>query len=128
MKNDFVPYEESEQISLVEELAFWRNQHKDLLFYAVPNGEWRHKATAGKLKAMGVMRGVPDLCFPMAKGGYFGLYIEMKRVKGGAVREDQKDWIEKLRGAGYKVEVCRGAAEAKKTIQEYLDLPPTKVK
>lgn len=74
---------------------------------AVPNGGWRDIRTAARLKAEGVCRGVPDLFIPE-----WGLWIEMKRQKGGAVSDAQKDWLEYLDGIGYGAVVCCGAAEA----------------
>jgi len=36
--------------------------------FAIPNGGHRNVVVAGKLKAEGVRAGVPDLCFPEARG------------------------------------------------------------
>ena len=54
------------------------------------------------------MRGVPDLFVPA-----WGLWIEMKRTKGGVVSVEQADWIEYLQGLGYAAVVCRVCDEAK---------------
>jgi hypothetical protein len=66
-----------------------------------------------------------DLSLPCARGGYHGLYIELKRpvVKGEpkpVVSPEQKYWIEQLRKQGYLVEVCYGWIEAKELIERYL--------
>ena len=97
-----------------------RFAHPGTLFYAVPNGGLRDKRTAAKLKAAGVAPGVPDLAFPVARGGYHGLYVEMKRSKGGRVTSLQREWIAKLRANGYKAEVCSGADAAMAVIERYL--------
>ena len=68
--------------------------------FAIPNGGARHPAVAYKLKAEGVLRGVPDLYIPEWK-----LWIEMKRIKGGVLSDDQKDWIEYLESVGDHVRV-----------------------
>ncbi len=60
------------------------------------------------------------MCLPVARNGYHGLYIELKRQKGGTVSETQKSWITALAEQGYKAVVCRGADEAIGTIKEYL--------
>ena len=65
-------------------------------------------ATWSGLRREGVMRGVPDLFVPA-----WGLWIEMKRTKGGVVSVEQADWIEYLQGLGYAAVVCRGCDEAK---------------
>ena len=64
--------------------------------------------------------GVPDLCLPVARGGYHGLYIELKRAVGGILSDEQKWWIDELKSQGYAAIVCHGAEEAIRTIKEYL--------
>ena len=56
-------------------------EYRGLLF-AVPNGGARSKATAGKLKAEGVVAGVADLILLVPKQWAFALCIEMKTEKG----------------------------------------------
>lgn len=92
------------------------------LLFHVPNGGARHKATASRLKAEGVKAGVPDLCLPVPRGQYHGLWIEMKRQRGASVKvePEQKWWIEQLQAQGYRAVICRGAEEAKQEILKYL--------
>ena len=92
------------------------------LLYHVPNGGSRKKSEAGRFKAEGVKAGVPDLCLPVARGGYHGLYIELKRLKHSKTSEDQKAWIEKLNEQGYCAVVCKGWEAAAKVITEYLNM------
>src|SRR5947209_19235518 len=61
------------------------------LFFAVPNGGWRHKGTAIKLKAEGVKPGVPDTCLPVAREGFSGLWIEFKAGRN-KLTEFQEEW------------------------------------
>lgn len=89
--------------------------------FAIPNGGLRHKATAGRLKATGVKSGVPDIMLPVSVGNWHGLFVEMKKVVGGTVSHEQKDWIRKLTCNKYRVYVCRGWAEAAQAIQYYLE-------
>jgi hypothetical protein len=72
------------------------------------------------MKKTGVKAGVPDIVIALAKGGYHGLYIEMKRVEGGQVSKKQQEWIDGLRLNDYRVEVCEGAKAAKAVVIEYL--------
>ena len=69
---------------------------------------------------MGVRAGVPDVCLPVPRGKYHGLYIEMKRADGGRLRPDQEGWLEALREQGYRAEVCHGFDAARLVITEYL--------
>jgi hypothetical protein len=55
---------------------------------------------------------------------YCGLYIELKRSKGGTVSPEQKIWMSLLRQQGYQVVVCKGAAAAKLEIERYLNNQP----
>jgi len=89
------------------------------LLHAIPNGGWRHKATAGRLKAEGLKPGVPDLCLPVARRGYNGLYLEMKSEKG-RVRKEQRWWLDQLNDQGYLAVVCKGFAQGVDVITEYL--------
>ncbi|WP_282372924.1 VRR-NUC domain-containing protein [Pseudomonas sp. PS02290] len=99
------------------------------LIYHVPNGGHRHKLVAMKLKGQGVKSGVPDLVLPMARGGYFGLYIEFKATPPGAapVSASQHAWIRRLNDQGYLAIVCRGHFDAMEQIRAYLRLPQTMV-
>jgi hypothetical protein len=88
--------------------------------YHVPNGGHRNPATAGRLKAEGVKKGVPDICLPVPRGGYHSLYIELKRRKGGRVEPEQTEWLEELGRQGHYVAICNGYDSAIDTIERYL--------
>jgi hypothetical protein len=60
--------------------------------------------------------------YPIALYEYCGLYIEMKRLKGGIVSDDQKKMHKLLRAQGYKVVVCKGADAAIAEIKAYLGI------
>ena len=86
--------------------------------FAVPNGGLRHPKVAAQLKAEGVKPGVPDLVLAMARDGYHGLYVELKK-QGGKTSKVQREWHARLRKAGYKVEVCYGHQDAYEAIENY---------
>lgn len=73
-------------------------------------------------KAMGVKKGVPDLCLPVARGGFHGLYIEMKTPSGRA-SEAQRWWMMELTKQGYRAVVCHGYDAAVAELCWYLSLP-----
>jgi len=89
--------------------------------FAVPNGGHRNKVVAGKLKAEGVKRGVPDICLPAARNGFHGLWIEMKYGKNKPT-DIQLEFHEFLREAGHRVEICWTAEEARKELCDYLQI------
>ena len=94
------------------------------LLYHIPNEGKRSKAAGGRMKALGLKAGVPDLCLPTAHGGYIGLYIEMK-VKPNKPTEKQKHWLRMLRAAGHMVAVCYDWDSARQLLEDYMRLPPT---
>lgn len=73
-------------------------------------------------KAMGVKKGVPDLCLPVARGGFHGLYIETKTPSGKA-SEAQRWWVTRLTEQGYRAVVCHGYDAAVAELCWYLSLP-----
>ena len=117
-----------EQAALIKELEL-RLPAVAALIYHVPNGGHRHNLVAIKLKGQGVKAGVPDLVLPMARGGYFGLYLEFKATapNDAAVSASQQAWIRRLNDQGYLAIVCRGHFDAMEQIRAYLRLAPTVV-
>lgn len=75
-----------------------------LAFCHVPNGEWRRKATAARLKAMGVTAGVPDLLVWLRGGGNFQV-----ELKAGSRRPSpvQVDWAARMADLGVRVYLAR---------------------
>lgn len=113
--------EHEEQVALMRLVEMHKGRWPELeMLFAVPNGGDRNMLVAKKLKAEGVKKGVPDLCLPIPRGVYHGLFIELKRQKGGVISPEQKAWIAALRGQGYRAEVCKGATEAWDVIREYV--------
>lgn len=116
------PTEHAEQCHLMTWVRLHEHKWPVLRrLFAVPNGGNRNKITAYQLMMEGVKPGVPDLFLPAACGGYHGLWIELKRRKGGQLTMHQKDWLEYLQKAGYRAEVCKGWEEAQTVLEEYLE-------
>jgi hypothetical protein len=117
-----------EQAALMAELRARMPAVADLIYH-VPNGGHRHKAVAAKLKQQGVVAGIPDLVLTMARGGYFGLYVEFKATppNDAAISASQHERIRKLNDQGYLAVVCRGHFDAVEQIRAYLRMAPTVV-
>ena len=119
--------EGQEQAALLSEIELRYPQVFELIYH-VPNGGHRHKLVAMKLKQQGVKAGIPDLVLPMARGGFFGLYIEFKAtVDPAAVSASQAACIRRLNEQGYLAVVCRGHFDAMEQVRAYLRLAPTVV-
>ena len=114
--------EHTEQVNLIKwwALACHKYGLDERLLFAIPNGGERNVIVASKLKAEGVRAGVPDLFLACGNGSHHGLFIEMKKTKGGRVSDNQKSFISLLTDRGYKAIVCHGWNEARQTIEEYL--------
>ena len=92
----------------------------DTLFFAVPNGGYRHIATATRMKKEGVKSGVADLILLVARNGYHSLCIEMKFDKG-VQTESQKKFQVAAESEGNLYVVCRNLDEFMNTIKNYLN-------
>lgn len=113
--------EEAEQIHLMQWCTWAQNKYPELeAIYHVPNEGKRSAVTGGKLRQMGLRSGVPDICLPVPKGEYIGLYIELKKV-GGRLTDNQAVWLEMLERYGHCVAVCYGAEDAETVITAYLE-------
>ena len=116
-----IPTEAKEQTALFQWASMMEGRIPELrLMHHIANGGTRNQIEAVHLKQQGVKPGIPDIFLPCARGQYHGLYIEMKRRKGGRVSVEQKKMILALREQGYRAEVCEGWEAAKDTICEYL--------
>jgi hypothetical protein len=115
------PLEEAEQILVMgwANVAAASYPMLDYLIH-VPNGGKRGPAEAARLKASGVRAGVPDLLLLYPCWGYSGLAIEMKRADhSNHATPEQREWLARLRAAGWAVAICYGAPEAIRVISGY---------
>ena len=107
--SDTLPSEHLEQVRLV---AWFRKTYPDTRIFAIPNGGLRSASQGAALKASGTVAGVPDLFIPA-----WGMWVEMKRSKGGTLSPEQKDWIAYLDDCGYQCIVGKGFEDAKRQIE-----------
>jgi hypothetical protein len=125
--------EHDEQKALIDWCFYHLAQYPELdLIHAIPNGVMLGGGKVGAmrmnmLKAEGLRPGVCDLFLPCARGGYFGLYIEMKDYSG-RLSDNQKEFIAGVEKQGFLCYVPYGANEAISLLQKYLDMPKTKAK
>ena len=121
--------EGEEQAELIKR---FRAEYPDVgeLLIHVPNGGYRKNAFEGyRLKSQGVRAGVSDLFLPVARGGFFGLWIEFKAAppNDAAVSDKQQEWVDLMQAQGYAAHICLGVEAAMQVLAEYLALPPTKL-
>lgn len=114
------PDEYTEQVFLFDLVRIWEGRVPELrLLHHIPNGGKRDAITGARLKRAGVRAGVLDLHLPVARGGYHGLWIELK-VDRNKATETQQWWIERLVEEGHKVVVCWGHRAAWAALEAYL--------
>lgn len=101
----------------------------------IPNGGSRgddaksRAIRGGQMKAQGVRTGVADVCLPVRRGGWSGLYIEMKKpsekpVKAaskGGVSDDQAEFGAFVQSQGFGWCVCYSWEEAAHIIEQYME-------
>lgn len=115
---EFNPLEKAIQRNLVRWFSYQYPKY-DRVFFHVPNGGSRHPVEAANLKGQGVKPGVFDLVLLVARKGYHGLVLELKR-KGGRLSEHQKDFGFAATEQGY-LAVCHDSLEDGITcLAEYL--------
>lgn len=115
--------EHSDQAALFAWAATMAGQVPELrLMFAIPNQGKRSPAAAAWLRAEGLKPGVPDVFLPAPRGGWAGLFLELKAVGAPKPRIEQLDWHIALRQAGYEVTVCVGWDAARRAIEDYLSL------
>lgn len=120
------PSEWQEQANLFQWAEFAAAKWPELrLLFSVPNGAHLVGGArqAIQLKKTGLKPGVPDMFLPAPRGGYAGLWIELKRAKGGSPSDDQEWWLLALQRQGYEAVICHGWERARAVIVQYLSTP-----
>lgn len=119
MTKIIVPLETEEQKTLVKYL-----QLKKLFYFSIPNGavlkgsKLQRAIQMAKLKKEGFIVGSSDIVVMLPKKI---LFIELKRQKGSATSQEQKDFIKKVDTFPYAIgAICRGAKIAIDFIEENL--------
>lgn len=116
-----INYEEQMQADVFQWAEWQSKKHPELAYmFHIPNGGYRHKATAARMKRAGQKAGVPDIFLPASRGAKHGLFIELKAGKNKPT-EKQKEYIAFLNKQGYAAAVCFSFDEAINVILNYLD-------
>jgi len=121
--------EHDEQVALFKWWASEYPEYYDLMF-SIPNGAFlggkTQKARAtnmNNLKAEGLLPGVSDIFLMMARGGYHGLFLELKAplMTYSKVSIPQREHIARAIEQGYHADWCAGEMCARDLIIRYLN-------
>jgi hypothetical protein len=115
--------ESGEQQCLFKWAAYMEPVFPELkLLHAIPNGGYREKITASRMKAEGVKAGVPDIHLPVPRGGYASLYIELKTAESSNKKGSlaQRFWLDLTRHYGNYSVIAIGWREASEIIERYV--------
>jgi len=85
----------------------------------IPNEGKRGPKAAKDAKRLGLRAGVSDLFLALPRGGYAGLWIEMKSVDG-VTTEEQEKWLLRMEKVGYKTIVGFGFKQVNNIVMSYL--------
>ena len=97
-------------------------KHPELeLLYAIPNAGKRPVYVGAKMKAEGLLPGMPDMCLPISRGGFNNLFVELK-VGKNKPSPNQIYIINKLNEFGNLAVVCYGQDQVKAQLLEYINL------
>lgn len=118
------PYEYQIQISVIEwaETERYKGNPLALYLHHSPNGGDRDKREAARFKAMGTQSGYPDLTLDIAKGGYHGMRIELKRSDNDNESDNQVTRIGLLIEEGYHAVITKGYDATIAAIAAYMKL------
>ena len=109
----------SEEKLQTEIIKYIKLQYPKIRYCASLGGIYTGPRQAAKAKRTGYSRGFPDLQITEARGSYFGLFIELKTLKGQPTLV-QKEWIKDLKSRGYAAYICKGIDETMETIDAYM--------
>lgn len=112
--------EEALQLAVINWL---RCEYPDLITHSsYLQGNINNIGLSEKANMMGYTSGFPDVFIYCAKGGFHGLFMELKNGKKGVVSERQKLIIERLIILGYAGGVIRTLEGAKELVNDYMNL------
>ena len=116
------PSELQIQIALISRLGY--QCLPGCVYFHIPNGEWRDKRTAAKLKAMGELPGVLDLQFIWNddRGALRVLFLELK-AKGRSPSDEQRYFGRRVARLGCAVETADSIDQAVAILEKYGILP-----
>tara|TARA_R100001377_G_scaffold80161_1_gene58824 strand:- start:1772 stop:2164 length:393 start_codon:yes stop_codon:yes gene_type:complete len=108
-------------------IRYIKLKHPKVRYCASLGGQYqKHVSQRNKATATGYVKGFPDLQITEARGGYFGLFVEIKLDKRCYPSQVQKDWSNDLNERGYKSVITKGFDDTIQEIDNYLSEQATR--
>lgn len=122
-----VPLESADGRALFRWSCLARGAYPALrLLTHTPNGGNRDGKAGAMLAAEGARPGFPDYTLPAARGGFPGLFLELKRAPAGddrgghgGVEPEQRAFLRALAAEGFACVSCRGFDAAREALVDY---------
>lgn len=126
-----IPTEGDEGVCLLQWASVIRYQQFRLsdILIMIPNGTKlfgtpkERAIQMSRMKRLGFRPGVFDYLLPVSRPPYPGLFLELKRTRGGIVSSAQAVFKLDMEALGWKCVICEGWESAKDAITEYLREP-----
>jgi len=106
-----IPLEKEEQKAFV---AWYKQMFPGSIIMMIRNDGYRTMSERTEQLLMGLHPGAADLFIPELR-----LWIEMKRVKGGKLSEEQVEFRNDIRPVGYRYAMAEGCEAAKEIVLNY---------
>jgi hypothetical protein len=119
-KINTTPLEPEEQVWCIEYLEALKKKGNKVKYTSIPNSTFTKSwSVKRRNKQQGLRAGFPDLAIILNNILFF---VELKRVKGGVLSLEQKEWIQALNEAGEYAYVCKGFGEFKELVDKIINL------
>lgn len=119
--------EHAEQAAVIQWASMNLGRFPELWgLHSIPNGanmgdnDLQRAYNSNRQRAEGMKKGVCDLFLPVARRGFHGLYLEMKRDGDSRTSPDQDKFIAFVNAQGFYADRFDGAAEAIAFLEWYL--------
>jgi hypothetical protein len=119
-KINTIPLESEEQVCCIEYLEALKKKGNKVMYTSIPNSTYTPSwSVKRRNKELGLRAGFPDLVIILNNVLF---HVELKRVKGGVLSPEQKEWIQALNEAGEYAHVCKGFGEFKELVDKIINL------
>lgn len=106
-------------------VKYLKLQYPSIRYCASLGGQYqKYQSQRNRAVSTGYVKGFPDLGIYEGRGGFFGLFLEIKTKKGYPTKE-QKQWLIDLNERGYLAKCIKGFDDIINEIDNYLSLKPT---